>query len=99
MLKLQNFGINIIATIQNIIVNGNPSNTKSLNLYCPGAKTIIFVWYPMGVIKLAEAPKQIAIKNGSWLTPILTDNAIAIGGSTTATAAFDKNDEITIDRK
>ena len=33
-----------------------------MNLYWPGPKTIKFVWYPIGVIKLAEAPKHIAIR-------------------------------------
>ena len=50
------------AKIQKIMVSGKPDITKSLNLYCPGAYTIKFVWYPIGVIKLADAPKQIAIK-------------------------------------
>jgi len=56
-------GIKNVAIIQNIIVKGNPKIKKSLNLYWPGAKTIRLVWYPIGVMKLVDAPKQIAIKN------------------------------------
>ena len=49
---------------QKINVNGRPTYIKSFILYSPGAYTIKFVWYPMGVIKLLDAPKQIATKNG-----------------------------------
>ena len=52
----------MLATIQKIIVSGKPTIKKSLNLYWPGAKTIKLVWYPIGVIKLADAPKQTAIR-------------------------------------
>ena len=95
-------GIKYEASNQNIIVRGNPTTTKSLNLYSPGAYTIRFVWYPIGVIKLAEAPKQTAIRNALVGSITSTDEilikwlakSIAKGVRIIATAAFEINAEI-----
>ena len=43
----------------------------------------------MGVIKLADAPKQIATKNGRGSTPNISAKINPIGVIITATAAFD----------
>ena len=78
-----------MAITQKIIVSGAPIIKKSLNRYLPGANTIKLVWYPMGVIKLAEAPKHIATKNGRGSTPKISAKINPIGVIITATAAFD----------
>ena len=74
---------------QKISVSGAPMIRKSLNRYLPGANTIKLVWYPIGVIKLADAPKHIATKNGRGSTPKISANINPIGVIITATAAFD----------
>ena len=84
------------------MVKGNPAIKKSLNLYWPGPKTMRLVWYPMGVIKLAEAPKHIDIRKalvGSRAISGLViwkwfDSNIARGDRIIATAAFDMNADV-----
>ena len=83
--------MNQTARPQNIKFKGNPIYMKSFILYCPGANTIRLVWYPIGVIKQADAPKHIAIKNGLGSDPIPNEMEIAIGVRMIATAAFDIN--------
>ena len=55
----------------------------------------MFVWYPIGVIKLADAPKHTATNRG--LESIPTDDEIdnAIGTNIMATAALEKKAEST----
>ena len=72
-------------------VSGAPIIRKSLNLYLPGANTIKLVWYPIGVIKLADAAKHIATKNGRGSTPKISANINPIGVIITATAELEIN--------
>ena len=57
------------------------------------------VWYPIGVIKLAEAPKHMAIKNArvgsiAKLAKKYWPRIIARGDKIIATAAFDTNADV-----
>lgn len=74
---------------QKMIFSGVPTLRKSENLNCPTLYIIVFVWYPTGVIKLAEEPNIIAIKKGRGSTPIIIAAFIAIGARRTAVALFD----------
>ena len=71
------------------MLNGSPALIKSINLYCPGPNTIKFVWYPIGVMKLAEAPKHTAIKKGLGSTINVSLIDIATGVITTPIAVFE----------
>ena len=53
----------------------------------------------MGVRKLLDAPRQIEKIKGLGSIPSLLPSAIAIGVNTTATAAFDRKDDIIIDNR
>ena len=44
----------------------------------------------MGVMKLQEAPKQMATRNGRGSTPIMDANMSPMGVSMMATAALDR---------
>lgn len=56
--------INTESSITNT-VNGTPTLTKSINLYPPGASTIVLTGEDTGVIKAAEAEIATIITNGA----------------------------------
>jgi len=78
----------VTQTIIYKIVRGKPILKKSLKEYPPGPKTIRFVWYPIGVIKLAAAPKQTTKINGATSYPIVCDTEREIGNIIATAALF-----------
>ena len=74
---------------QNIKLSGTPTFVKSVKRYPPGEYIIVLVLYPIGVAKLVEAAKVIAISSGRG--SIFRDAAVvkAIGASMAAAALLD----------
>ena len=84
-------GTKIVVIAQHIILKGRPAFMKSINLYPPMLWTIRFVWYPMGVEKLAEAAIHTVIKKGIGSIPKLLAMARATGNANAAAALLVMN--------
>ena len=81
-------GAIIVASTATSRVSGMPRRGKSVNVYPPGPKTIKFVWYVIGVIKLQPAAAIMVKTNGYGLTSKPCAALITMGNMMTAAPKF-----------
>ena len=68
---------------------GAPTFKKSENLYPPGPNTKVLVWYPIGVMKLAEEANIMENTNGSGRVPRASAILKDMGSMSTPVALLD----------
>mmetsp|Transcript_51532 Transcript_51532/g.128267 ORF Transcript_51532/g.128267 Transcript_51532/m.128267 type:complete len:213 (-) Transcript_51532:721-1359(-) len=93
--NFQTVGIKRHTHTMKTVLRGTPILEKSENLYPPGAHTIMLVWYPMGVMKEADAATMMHIRKGFHDTPSRSATLSAIGKMRPAAALLVVNSVMT----